>query len=60
MWTVLKNQVCARGPSYLIDIQRCCQEKLLKTQPEDYQKLVDGYKKHPTEVKMAMGHLAKL
>ena len=59
MWTVLKKQVCARKPTNVSELHQFCQEEWLTIQPDDYQKLVDGYQKHLTEVEMVKGHLNK-
>lgn len=59
LWTVLKKQVRVRKPTNLVELNQFCQEKWSKIQPEACQKLVDGYQKRLTEVKMAKGHLTK-
>ena len=47
MLTVLKKQVCVKKLTKVVKLHQFCQEEeWLKIQPEDYQRLVDGYQKY--------------
>ena len=44
------------GSQQIVEFHRFCQEEQLEMNLEDDQKLVDGYQKHLTKVKMAKRH----
>ena len=56
LWAELKKCVRARRPTNLIQLHQLCQEEWAKIHPIYCGKLVEGYRKHLTQVKQLKGY----